>query len=226
MKVQKFVLNFTAVNLFHFRVTPILNIIQTFLNEPKLYKAVINLPVEKNFIGTVISVVTHPMFKYIESNANRLGNLLPEIERIVGTNFDPNSLFSNDRTLSNFGKVLCATPFPRSDDNLRIVDNVLNAEDFNGPDAREIRSLPSKFERLTSEDLFVQSFPVFSADFCRQLYKDVTSSNQGKITWNYIKPLIQGKILYGPDNEHTRSIVKNVSHELLLVSLSNSLSRL
>lgn len=52
-----------------FSVTPVLNIVQTFLNEEKLYKAVINLPIEKNFIGTVISVVTHPQFKYIESES-------------------------------------------------------------------------------------------------------------------------------------------------------------
>lgn len=177
-------------------MTPILNIVQTFLNEEKLYNAVIKLPVEKNFIGTVISVVTHPKFKTIESNGQRIGQFLPEIEKIVGKNFDPTALFSNSRTLSNFGKIICSAPFPTADDNLRIVNNVLASEDFNGADTREIRSLPS--------------------DYCKQLYLDVTNSNNGKITWAVIKPLIQGKILYGPDNERTREIIQSVSFCLLL----------
>lgn len=50
----------------------------------------------------------------------------------------------------------------------------------------------------------------FSAKYCKQLYLDVTNSNNGKITWNYIKPIIQGKILYGPKSDHTWEIMQNV----------------
>lgn len=45
------------------------------------------------------------------------------------------------------------------------------------------------------------------APYCKQLYLDVTSTNHGKITWNQIKPIIQGRILYGPDTEQTRQIM-------------------
>uniref|UniRef100_A0A336KWA0 CSON000491 protein n=1 Tax=Culicoides sonorensis TaxID=179676 RepID=A0A336KWA0_CULSO len=171
-------------------VTPVLNIVQTFLNEEKLYNAIINLPIEKNFIGTVISVVTHPQFKYIENNSLRLGKLLPEVEKIVGANFDPDSLFSDTSTFSNFGKILCHHPFPRGD-SIRIVNNILNSEDFNGADKREIDALPT--------------------EYCKQLYMDITNSNYGKITWSHIKPIIQGKILYGPDNNQTREIIQNAN---------------
>lgn len=50
-----------------------------------------------------------------------------------------------------------------------------------------------------------------SAPYCKQLYLDVTNTNNGKITWNYIKPIIQGKFLYGPTNERTNQFVRNVS---------------
>lgn len=44
---------------------------------------------------------------------------------------------------------------------------------------------------------------------------DVTNSNNGKITWNYIKPIIQGKFLYGPINPQTKQIIQNVNVYLL-----------
>ena len=44
------------------------------------------------------------------------------------------------------------------------------------------------------------------APYCRQLYLDVTNSNNGKITWKLLKPIIQGKIIYGPNNGDTREI--------------------
>lgn len=45
------------------------------------------------------------------------------------------------------------------------------------------------------------------APYCKQLYLDVTQSNNGKITWKLLKPIIQGKILYGPATDETREIV-------------------
>jgi hypothetical protein len=36
----------------------------------------------------------------------------------------------------------------------------------------------------------------------------VTSSNHGKITWKILKPILQGKILYGPVNDETNEIVR------------------
>lgn len=48
------------------------------------------------------------------------------------------------------------------------------------------------------------------APYCKQLYLDVTSSNSGKMTWSQVKPVIQGKILYGPANSQTNEIMANV----------------
>lgn len=45
------------------------------------------------------------------------------------------------------------------------------------------------------------------APYCKQLYLDVTNSNNGKITWKILKPIIQGKIIYGPANDETKEIV-------------------
>ena len=45
------------------------------------------------------------------------------------------------------------------------------------------------------------------APYCKQLYLDVTNSNNGKITWKILKPIIQGQIVYGPVTEETKLIV-------------------
>lgn len=38
---------------------------------------------------------------------------------------------------------------------------------------------------------------------------DVTNTNNGKITWKLLKPIIQGKILFGPFNDDTMDIVSH-----------------
>lgn len=50
-----------------FSITPVVNIIQTFLNEDKLYNAVVDLPTSANFLGTITSIASHPMFNVLES---------------------------------------------------------------------------------------------------------------------------------------------------------------
>lgn len=50
------------------------------------------------------------------------------------------------------------------------------------------------------------------------MYLDVTNTNNGKITWNYIKPIIGGKILYGPVNDQTDKIMMNANSTLLAVN--------
>lgn len=47
-------------------VTPVVNIVQTFLDNQVLYDAIVNLPVDRNFISSVTSIVTHAKFKDIE----------------------------------------------------------------------------------------------------------------------------------------------------------------
>jgi hypothetical protein len=50
----------------NYRVTPVLNIVQTFLNERDLYTAVVNLPNTMDFVSVVTKLATHPKFKVIE----------------------------------------------------------------------------------------------------------------------------------------------------------------
>lgn len=58
---------------------------------------------------------------------------------------------------------------------------------------------------------------LFIAKYCKQLYLDVTNTNNGKITWNFIKPIIQGKFLYGPINPQTEKIIQNVNLSIVCV---------
>ncbi|XP_058056343.1 glucosylceramide transporter ABCA12 [Anopheles bellator] len=168
-------------------VTPVVNIVQTFLDHDALYDAVIQLPIDRNFIVSVTTIVTHAKFKEIERNGDRLVKMLPEIRKKVGDGFNIEQLFSDDRTFSASGNILCGRPFPRSD-NIRFIDNILYTPDYAGPDRDELSVMPTPY--------------------CKQLYLDVTNTNNGKITWRFLKPILQGKILYGPANERNDEIVK------------------
>lgn len=51
----------------------------------------------------------------------------------------------------------------------------------------------------------------YSAKYCKQLYLNITTTTTGKLTWNVVKPLIHGKILFAPVTEDTLSIMTHVS---------------
>lgn len=51
-----------------YSITPVLNIVQTFLNEDKLYNAIVDLPQTANFLGSITAVATHAKFKVLEGN--------------------------------------------------------------------------------------------------------------------------------------------------------------
>lgn len=55
------------------------------------------------------------------------------------------------------------------------------------------------------------NFLAFSAPYCKQLYLDVTNSNNGKITWTLLKPVIQGKIVYGPYSTENEKIMHHAN---------------
>lgn len=135
-------LNLKTYFYFDIRVTPVLNIIQTFLNEKDLYDAVVNLPESMEFIPLITKLATHSKFKYIENNADYLVRHLPEIQKQIGNFFDVHKLFSNERVFSNLGKILCGKPFPRSN-NIRFVDNIIYSPDYNGADKDELEVMPS-----------------------------------------------------------------------------------
>lgn len=143
-------------------MTPVLNIVQTFLNERDLYSAVVDLPKTKEFIPLITKLATHAKFKYIESeflsfscrlqsptfisllaNADHLVRNLPNIRKMVGGFFDVQKIFSNQQIFSSLGKILCGSPFPSSS-NIRYVDNVLYSPDYNGADKDELDVMPSK----------------------------------------------------------------------------------
>lgn len=70
------------------------------------------------------------------------------------------------------------------------MEDILQSEDFSNVNDDELNAMPTPY--------------------CKQLYLDVTSHNNGKMTWTFIKPIIHGKILFGPNNPETRDIMKMV----------------
>ncbi|CRL04038.1 CLUMA_CG017154, isoform A [Clunio marinus] len=53
----------------------------------------------------------------------------------------------------------------------------------------------------------IKEYEEVTTPYCKQLYLDVTNTNNGKITWKLLKPIIQGKIIYGPETDETREII-------------------
>lgn len=199
-----------------------MNIVQAFLNDDRLYHAIVDLPINANFLGAITTVATHPKFKVLEDNVAKLMNSVSLTGSPIDSNFDVNQLWSDSMTFSKSGYLFCGKPFPRND-NIRFVDRILYQEDHKGANSDELDVMPSNLpKRLVyfNENTFsfffkkkISNFPFyFSAKYCKQLYLDVTNTNNGKITWNYIKPIIQGKFLYGPTNGQTDQIIKNVSY--------------
>lgn len=66
----------------------------------------------------------------------------PNFNKMVGGHFDIKKLFSEGRTFSKAGNLLCGKPFPYSN-NIRFVNNILWSEDFNGADDDELNAMPS-----------------------------------------------------------------------------------
>jgi hypothetical protein len=65
------------------------------------------------------------------------------------------------------------------------------------------------FSSQCRANILKQNFLTQTAPYCKQLYIDVTNSNHGKITWKILKPIIQGKIIYGPVNDDVEEIMKH-----------------
>lgn len=60
------------MQLFLHRITPLLKVVQTFLNEPTLYEAITELPSNLDFLTTIISIATHPAFTTIQGTGTLL----------------------------------------------------------------------------------------------------------------------------------------------------------
>lgn len=127
-----------------FRISPIVNIVQTFLNEDKLYHAVVDLPQTANFLGSITAVATHPKFKVLEDNVGKLMNSVSLTGSPIDGNFDIHQLWSDDMTFSKSGFLLCGKPFPRND-QIRFVERIFYQEDHKGANSDELDAMPSEF---------------------------------------------------------------------------------
>ncbi|XP_070144515.1 glucosylceramide transporter ABCA12 isoform X2 [Drosophila kikkawai] len=175
----------------------VIDVVNAFVTDEQLRKAVVELADKANFVSAITTLITSDRLDIIRSNISEIISLVPEIERRMNYSFDIKHLFSNRDTFVKLGILLCGHPFP-STDTIPLINEILESEDFSEADKDvELEAMPTKY--------------------CKQLYRDVTSTNQGKLTWNTIKPIIQGKILYYPDNEITKNVVKfsNASFEEL-----------
>ncbi|XP_017085754.1 ATP-binding cassette sub-family A member 12 isoform X1 [Drosophila eugracilis] len=183
----------------HWKEAPlhsVIDVVNAFVTDDRLHKAVVELAEKANFVSAITTLITSDRLDIIRSNISEIISLVPEIERRMNYSFDIKHLFSNRETFVKLGVLLCGHPFPNTD-TIPLVNEILESEDFSQTNDAELDAMPTKY--------------------CKRLYRDVTSTNQGKLTWNTIKPIIQGRILYTPANAVTESVMKfsNASFEEL-----------
>lgn len=53
--------------------------------------------------------------------------------------------------------------------------------------------------------------PSPAAPFCNDLMKELESNPATRIVWHSVKPMLMGRILYAPDSQAARQIIRNVS---------------
>ncbi|XP_039958273.1 ATP-binding cassette sub-family A member 13 [Bactrocera tryoni] len=170
---------------------PIVDIVNIFVTDDRMFNAVIDLPEKANFINAVTAVVTGGHFNQIRQSVGSVINLVPQVEDFLNGTFDINRLFSDRRTFVKAGYLMCGHPFP-STNTIPLVNDILyDTEDFSKINDDEINVMPTKY--------------------CKQLYLNITTTTTGKLTWNVVKPLIHGKILFAPVNEDTISIMTHAN---------------
>lgn len=93
-----------------------------------------------NLLFSIVILLISPT-----ANALKLVKSLPEARKIAG-DFNVKKVFSDDRILSNLGNLLCARPFPRSNE-IRFVTNFIYTKDYSGPNKDEVDAMPSELKR-------------------------------------------------------------------------------
>ncbi|XP_017472592.1 PREDICTED: ATP-binding cassette sub-family A member 13 [Rhagoletis zephyria] len=170
---------------------PIIDIVNIFVTDDRMFDAVIDLPEKANFINAVTAVVTGGHFNEIRQSIGDVIGVVPQVEDFLNGTFDIRRLFSDRRTFVKAGYLMCGHPFP-STDTIPLVNDILyDTEDFSKVNDDEINVMPTKY--------------------CKQLYLNITTTTTGKLTWNVVKPLIHGKILYAPVTEETQSIMMHAN---------------
>lgn len=76
---------------------------------------------------------------------------------------------------------------------------------------REIELLKVK---VTQPKMNAAELDSFSSDFCRDGYRKIMEMQGGSVIWNFIKPILQGKILYTPKAPVTDAIMSNMNTTL------------
>lgn len=166
---------------------PVVDATQIFISDDALFKTVIELPKRTNIIAAVTAVATSKHFNEIKNKIGALIDIVPEVRKVVGEDFNINHMFKDRSTFVKSGDLICGHPFP-STDVIPLANDIINSEDFSAINDDELDAMPTPY--------------------CKRLYLDVTSTNYGKLTWSHIKPIIHGKVLYTPNTEETRLIAK------------------
>lgn len=71
------------------------------MNEPKLMDTIVNLPDDEDFLSAVLTIYTHPKFKFLEENISIFVKNLPKFMEAIGENFDIDKLWSGNKKFEN-----------------------------------------------------------------------------------------------------------------------------
>ncbi|KAH8273384.1 hypothetical protein KR018_006518 [Drosophila ironensis] len=201
----------------------VIDVVNAFVTDERLHNAVVELAEKANFVSAITTLITSDRLDIIRTNISEIIALVPEIERRMNYSFDIKHLFSSRETFSKLGILLCGHPFPNTD-TIPLVNEILESEDLNRTKDDELdETLTEPSNRMRrSINLPTDWKP---SPYCKRLQRDVTSTNQGKLTWSTIKPLLQGKILYTPANALSASVAKFSNSTFEEVERMKTLSR-
>ena len=91
--------------------------------------------------------------------------------------------------MSIAGKVLCGHELPAVSGELHLLR--VDESHHSKLDAQELEALPS--------------------DFCRDAYRQVMRMNGGPLVWSWLKPVLNGKVLYAPRSPAVERIVRTMN---------------
>lgn len=155
-----------------------------------MYHAIVDLPINANFLGAITTVATHPKFKVLEDNVAKLMDSVSLTGSPIDSNFDVNQLWSDDMTFSKSGFLFCGKPFPRND-NIRFVDRILYQEDHKGANSDELDVMPSKLPKR----LIYFNGKTISSLFQKENFKlsilFFQPSTVNSYTWMYLIPIME-----------------------------------
>ncbi|XP_055389655.1 phospholipid-transporting ATPase ABCA1 [Condylostylus longicornis] len=169
---------------------PIVDIFQLIISDNDLVDTISDLPNTTDWVGTVLTLIQSPKFNDIQENISKFVSKFPQLSQLVAGDFNISLMFSDSQQFAKTGLILCGHKFPE-DNFIRIVRDIVYGEDETPINQDELDAMPTPY--------------------CKKLYLDVSSTRRGKLTWSQVKPIIQGKIIYGPTNNETSEIMKHAN---------------